>query len=196
MLRRLPTVMGARRLAAVLVGAACFGLLMAAIKGQGAGARDAFGNISAPWLLLSFLAGACFARVRLAALVGLGAALTALAAFYAGESVILDLGRHPWITDLSLTVRAGRFYFIEALLSGPIFGALGGIWARRRSALVAAGVALLFAFEPLIVWADQQRIGGPVGSGELTHYWWMWISEVLVGLTAAALIAAPSRPRR
>jgi hypothetical protein len=37
-----------RKLAVVLGGAACFGLLMAAIKGQGAGARDAFGNISAP----------------------------------------------------------------------------------------------------------------------------------------------------
>jgi hypothetical protein len=32
----------------MFVGAACFGLLMAAIKGQGADARDAFGNLSAP----------------------------------------------------------------------------------------------------------------------------------------------------
>lgn len=168
---------------------------MAAIKGQGAGARDAFGNLSAPWLLLSFIAGACVARVRVAALIGLGAALTALAAFYADESVVLDLGRHPWLTDLSLTVRAGRFYFMEALLSGPIFGALGGVWAKRRSALVAASVALLFAFEPLTVWADHQRIGGPVGSGELTHYRWMWMSEVLVGLTAAVLIAVSTLRR-
>jgi hypothetical protein len=165
---------------------------MAAIKGQGAGARDAFGNISAPWLLLSFLAGACVPRVRLAVVLGLGAALTALAAFYAAESVILDLGRHPWITDLSLTVRAGRIYFIQALLSGPLFGALGGIWAKRRSALVAAGVALLFAFEPLIIWANEQRVGGRVGSGELTQHPWMWISEVLVGLIAAAFIATRS----
>ena len=184
-----------RRLAGVFVGAACFGLLMAAIKGQGAGARDAFGNLSAPWLLLSFIAGACVARVRLAALIGLGAALTALAAFYAGESVILDLGRHPWLTDLSLAVRAGRFYFIEALFSGPIFGALGAVWAKRRSPLVAASVALLFAFEPLTVWADQQRIGGRVGSGELTHYRWMWMSEVLIGVTAAVLIAVPTLRR-
>lgn len=162
---------------------------MAAIKGQGAGARDAFGNISAPWLLLSFLAGACAPRVRLAVVLGLGVALTALAAFYAAESVILDLGRHPWMTDLGLTVRAGRIYFIQALFSGPLFGALGGIWAKRRSALLAAGVALLFAFEPLIIWAETRRIGGGVGSGELTQHPWLWISEVLVGLIAAALIA-------
>jgi len=89
---RFSPVIRGRRLLAVLVGAACFGLLMAAIKGQGADARDAFGNLSAPWLLLSFLAGSCAPRIRVAALVGLAAALTALAAFYIGESLILDLG--------------------------------------------------------------------------------------------------------
>jgi hypothetical protein len=177
----------------VFAGAACFGLLMALVKGQGGGARDAFGNISAPWLLLSFVAGAAVARVRLAALFGLSAALVALAAFYAGESVVLDLGRHPWFTDLGLAMRAGRFYVMEALFSGPVFGALGGIWAKRRSALVAATVALLFAFEPLVVWAEHRQIGGPVGAGELTRYPWLWASEVLVGLSAAALIFASSR---
>ena len=92
-------------------------------------------------------------------------------------------------------MRAGRFYFVEALISGPLFGALGGIWAKRRSALVTVAVALLFAFEPLAVWADQRRIGGPVGAGELTHYRWMWASEVLVGLTSATLIAFPTLRR-
>jgi hypothetical protein len=183
-------MMWARRLAAIAGGAVSFGLLMAAIKGQGAGARDAFGNISAPWLLLSFLAGASFPRVRVAALVGLGAAFTALCAFYAAESVILDLGPHSWMSDLNLTVRAGRGYFLEAMVSGPIFGSLGGVWAKRRSAAAAAFVALLFVCEPLVVWLYQRRTGGSGGTGLLTHYQWMWISEVLLGLTAAALIAA------
>jgi Family of unknown function (DUF6518) len=174
----------------VLVGAACFGLLMAAIKGQGADARDAFGNLSAPWLLLSFVAGACAARIRVAALVGLAAALTALAAFYIGESVILDLGRHSWITDLNLTMRAGRIYFVQAVVSGPLLGGLGGVWAKRRSALVAAAVALLFAFEPLTVWLYERRTGSSGGAGALTHYRWMWIGEVLLGLIAAAFVTA------
>jgi hypothetical protein len=168
---------------------------MATIKGSGAGARDALGNISAPWLLLSFVAGASVVRVRLAALTGLGAALTALAAFYVAESALLDLGAHSWITDLSLTVRAGRFYFVGSVVSGPVFGALGGIWAKRRSATVAACFALLFALEPLAVWASQRRIGGQVGSGELTSYTWMWMGEVMIGLTAATLIGVPALRR-
>jgi hypothetical protein len=81
------------------------------------------------------------------------------------------------------------------LLSGPLFGALGGIWAKRRSALVAAGVALLFAFEPVVIWAKEQRVGGRVGSGELTQHPWMWISEVLVGLIAASFVGVRSLRR-
>ena len=178
-----------RRLAIVLAGAAGFGLLMAVIKGQGAGARDALGNISAPWLLLSFLAGSTFARVRVAALLGLVAALAALAAFYAGESVILDLGPHSWLTDLNLTMRAGGYYFIQGLVSGPIFGALGGLWARRRSATVGVVPALLFALEPLIVLVYQRSTGGsPTEAGLLTHYPWMWATEVLAGVAAVTLI--------
>jgi hypothetical protein len=185
----------ARKLVAVFVGAVCFGLLMATIKGSGAGARDAFGNISAPWLLLSFVAGASVVRVRLAALIGLGAALTALAAFYVAESVLLDLGAHSWITDLSLTVRAGRFYFVGSLVSGPVFGALGGIWAKRRSATVATCLALLFALEPLTLWAYQRRIGGQVGTGALTSYSWMGMGEAIIGLTAATVIVVPGLRR-
>jgi hypothetical protein len=119
----------------------------------------------------------------------------ALAGFYAGESVFLDLGRHSWTTDLSLAMRAGRYYFALALLSGPVFGALGGIWAKRRSVTVAAGVAIVFALEPLIVWSKQRRMGGPVGNGELTHYPWLWAGEVLLGLTAALVIVSRTRTR-
>jgi hypothetical protein len=192
---RLAIVPHVRKPVAVLVGAACFGLSMAAIKGSGAGARDALGNISAPWLLLSFVAGVSVVRVRVAALVGLGAALTALAAFYVAESVLLDLGAHSWIADLSLTVRAGRFYFVGALISGPVFGALGGLWARRRSTILATCLALLFVLEPLTLWAYHRRIGGHVGAGELTSYSWMWVGEVMTGLTAATAIVVPALGR-
>jgi hypothetical protein len=192
---RLAIVPQPRKLTAVLVGAACFGLLMATIKGSGAGGRDAFGNISAPWLLLSFVAGASAVRVRVAALIGLGAALAALAAFYVAESVLLDLGAHSWITDLGLTVRAGRFYFVGSLVSGPVFGALGGIWAKRRSTIVAASLALLFALEPLTVWAYQRRIGRQVGTGALTNHIWMWVGEVIIGLTATTVILVPALGR-
>jgi len=167
---------------------------MAAIKGQGADARDALGNISAPWLALSFVAGAGYARIRLGALVGLVAALIALAVFYMGESFVLDLGRHSWIVDLQLSVRAGRVYFVQALLSGPIFGALGALWAKTRARVFAVAVALLFVFEPVVVWLYERRSGGGGGDGSLTHYPLLWMGEVILGLVVTgALVVRGSR---
>jgi hypothetical protein len=179
-----------RKVGAVIVAAATFGALAALVKGQGGGVRDALGNISAPWLLLAFLAGTVWPRARVAALCGLGATLIALAAFYAAESVILDLGPHSWIVDLQLTFRGGHAYFVEAVLSGPIFGALGGIWARRRSVLAAAAIILAFVGEPLAVWLFQRRAGFSGGSGLLTHYPLMWASEIAIGLAGAIWVGA------
>jgi hypothetical protein len=178
---------GGRRLAAIVFAAVCFGVVMAAIKGQGAGARDALGNISAPWLLVAFLGGAGSRRSRLAALAGLGVTVAALIGFYVAESRVLDLGQHSWLVDLQLTLRAGRVYLLTALLSGPIFGALGGVWARRRSPFAAAAVAVMFACEPLAVWLYQDEQGAG-GAGVMTHYPWLWGGEVLVGVAAATVL--------
>jgi len=46
-----------RKLARILLHAATFGVVMSAVEGHGGGARLAFGNISAPWVLVAFLAG-------------------------------------------------------------------------------------------------------------------------------------------
>jgi hypothetical protein len=184
-----------RSLRTVVLAAVCFGVVMAAIKGQGAGARDAFGNISAPWLLVGFLGGACARRPRWAALAGLATTLAALAGFYAAESRILDLGAHTWVVDLDLTFRAGRVYMLEALLSGPVFGAVGGWWRQRRSVPAAFAVAATFVCEPLVVWAYQHAQGGPSAStGLLTQYPWMWAGEVLVGIAGGVLLVAGGMP--
>jgi hypothetical protein len=182
-----------RRLATVVLAAICFGVVMAAIKGQGSGARDALGNISAPWLLVAFVGGASSRRARSAPLAGLAVTLAALAGFYAAESRLLDLGTHTWLVDLQLTFRAGRVYLLEALLSGPIFGALGGLWAKRRSALAAGVLAAMFVCEPLVVWLYQRSQSPGLssgGSGLLTHYPWMWASEILVGIAGGGLVIA------
>ncbi len=169
-----------------MLAAVWFGIAMAAIKGQGAGARDALGNISAPWLLIAFLAGASSERRRWAPVVGLVATVAALIGFYIAESRLLDLGQHSWLVDLQLTLRAGGVYLLSALVSGPIFGALGGMWASRRSRFAAVAVALMFAAEPVAVWLYQDEQGAG-GVGVLTHYPWIWGSEVLVGVIVATL---------
>src|ERR1700756_123410 len=94
-----------RRLALIMGLAAVFGIAAAWIKGNDIGLRDAIGNLSAVWLLLPFLAGAPAGsrRVSTGALFGLAATLAALVGFYFAESFVLDLGPHPWLTDLALT---------------------------------------------------------------------------------------------
>lgn len=62
-----------------------FGALVALVKGQDPGVRDALGNTSAPWIVLPFIAGRCFARARSAALAGLAVTLVSLLGFYVTE---------------------------------------------------------------------------------------------------------------
>lgn len=174
----------------MLLAATAFGLAMAAIKGQGTGARDALGNVSAPWLLLAFLAGVTVGRRKLlsAAAAGTAASLVALLAFYVAESRLLDLGAHSWLVDLRLAVMAGRIYLATALISGPIFGGLGGIWSRRRSPFVALTVGAMFALEPVAVWLVEHRQGSVASSGLLTQYPWMWSGEIVLGVAGSALL--------
>lgn len=79
-----------RKLARILLLAATFGVVMSAVKGQGGGARLAFGNVSAPRLPVAFLAGSGYPRLGRAATVGLIATLMALVGFYAEQSPIVE----------------------------------------------------------------------------------------------------------
>jgi hypothetical protein len=45
-----------------------------------------------------------------AALVGIATTLAAPFGFYLAGAAILDLGAHPWYTDLKLTLGSGRVY--------------------------------------------------------------------------------------
>jgi hypothetical protein len=178
-----------RKTLVVLAAAAAGGAALAAVKGQGADIRDAIGNMSAPWLLIAFLAGATSRTWKGGAVAGLASTLAALVGFYAAESVILDLGPHSWAVDLQLTLRAGRYYFAQGILSGPLFGALGGLWASKRSAAAAMVVALAFVFEPLVVWAYQRGTALQGNRGALTHYPLVWVTEVCLGVAGIVLIA-------
>lgn len=184
-----------RRVFVVVLAAALFGLTMAIIKGQGTGVRDALGNVSAPWLLLAFVAGSTAGRRRLvsAAAAGTAASIAALFAFYATESRLLALGAHSWLVDFGLAVTAGRIYMATALVSGPIFGVLGGVWSRRRSPLVGLVVGATFVLEPLAVWLVEDWQGSVASSGLLTEYPWMWIGEITLGLAGSALLVRPRK---
>jgi hypothetical protein len=145
-------------MAGVLIGAAVFGVGISLIKGSGGGARDVIGNASAPWLLLPFVAGAVAGERRLAraALIVLLASLVAVIGFYTAY-VLVVLGIRPRsVSDfVHLALVSGARWLLLGAISGPVFGALGGWWQRRRSLVIGLLAACLLLFEPPVwlVWA-------------------------------------------
>lgn len=141
-----------RRLAIVITASFFFGVVMSIIKGNDADIRDAIGNLCAPWMLLPFLSSVFAKKYRIiqAAIVGFLASTCALIGFYFANSFVLDLGPHPWLVKVGLTLRSGFFYYKLSLLSGPVFGALGGWYIRRKACTPALLMALLFVLEPFV----------------------------------------------
>ena len=151
------------RLGAVLLGAFAFGVLAAWAKGQNTDGvaqvsqlRNAFGNLSTPWLLVAFFAGLQWSRLRDGAVVGLAATLCALAGFYLLSTLVENLGGHGFLGDLRLELSSNRAYFEGGVITGPIFGALGAWQSQRRrrsTARTSLLVGGLLIAEPLVLLA-------------------------------------------
>lgn len=176
---------------AIVLTAATFGVAVAVLKGSDAGLRDAIGNISAPWVLLPYFAGTLNRGLIRGALMGGATSLAALTGFYVAEAFVLDLGGHPVLSNLALTLDAGRLYFIAGLVTGPPLGALAGISARHRRAMSAVVVALALAGEPLAVfaWLRSQGIAA-ADTGFVVQYPALWMGEVALGLLSAVVVAS------
>ena len=182
------------RIALIVAISAVFGVLVAWIKGNGAGLADAVGNISAPWLLLPFLAGAAASsrRALLGAVYGLIATLAALTAFYFAESFVLDLGQHSWLTDLSLTMRASVYYAERGVVTGPVFGALGQWWLLCRSTAAASLIAAAFVLEPVAWWLYGLRLGGGAAY-PVPGYPALWLGEIGIGIAGFVMLRRLAR---
>jgi hypothetical protein len=183
----------ARLLALLLLAAIAFGALVAVIKGQDVGTRNALGNMSAPWVVVPFLAGALYSRPWQAALIGIATTLAAFFGFYLAEAAVLDLGPHPWYVDLKLTLGSGHVYEIWGTPVGLLYGILGWLWASRSSAAAAVAVGLAFVTEPLIVFA--LAAANIWEGGGLLSYPWVWGTEVAIGVVAIAYTVAKNQTR-
>ncbi len=139
-----------RRLAVIITASLFFGVVMSIIKGNEDDIRGAIGNVCAPWLLLAFLSSVFAKKYRIiqAVIVGFLASIGALIGFYFANSFVLDLGPHPWLVKVGLTLRSGLFYYELSFISGPVFGALGGWYIRHKALTPALLMALLFVLEP------------------------------------------------
>jgi hypothetical protein len=133
--------------------------------------------LSAPWLVLSFVAGATQRNPRRAALLGLACTYAALVGY--GLMTISPLeNAHITVATVRGFLYSERAVFIGGIVTGPLFGWFGQQWRTRRAiagALVTAGALCL---EPL-----ARRVSiNPIRDRSI------WVAEVAVGLALAAAV--------
>lgn len=148
--------------------------------------------LSAPWLVLPFLAGWTQRQPKRAAMLGLACTLAALLGY--------GLMTLSPIEGAELTVAAARGFVLSSslvivggLFTGPLFGWLGNRWRKDRAWLGALAVAGAVCLEPLA------RVAA--GDAYAIDFRVVWVAEVAVGLamvvyTAVGAHAAQPRSAR
>jgi hypothetical protein len=206
------------RLVLVVAGGFAYGFLTAHLPSSPSGSRMWAGNLSAPYLLLPFVAGALLPRrATLAAAGGALASAAAIVGFYdvldvgdvtaasvgapastTARQLVLDAyGR--WFSTFLLGVPGGTPWLSIALVSGCLLGLVGFTWRTTRAWWLAAAVGAAFLLEPvasLVVLPVVQhiRFGMAVGGYSLApENLVLWSAEGLIG---AALVAGALALRR
>jgi Family of unknown function (DUF6518) len=105
-------------------------------------------SLSAPWLVLAFLAGATQREPRRAVLVGLGCTYAALAGYLLLTDSPLE-GAHYSVANLRGFLVSNIAVVAGGLLTGPLFGWFGQRWRTRRALLGALASAAALCLEPL-----------------------------------------------
>jgi hypothetical protein len=203
------------RLALIVVGGFLYGWCTAHLPASPSGTRMWAGNLSAPYLLLPFLAGALLPRrATLAAIGGSLASASAIAGFYdlltVGDVTAASVGAPPtttarqlvldaygrWFSTFLLGVPGGTPWLSIALVSGCLLGTVGFAWRTTRRWWLAAPVGAAFLLEPvgsLVVLPVVQRIRFGVASPGYSlspENLLLWSVEALVGIgfVATALL--------
>jgi hypothetical protein len=136
-------------------------------------------GLSAPWLVLPFVAGMTQKRPRRAMALGLVVTVAALVGYFAmTQSPANGVPLDRFFPQISTMVRTGYnpLWIIGGIVSGPLYGFLGQRWRVARSWVSAALVACALCFEPLV--------RGVVGM--LSPHPMVWAIEVAIGLVLAA----------
>lgn len=132
--------------------------------------------LSAPWVVLPFMAGMTQRDPRRGALVGLACTYAALLG-YAVMTLSPIENAHPTLALIRGFIISERLVLIGGIFTGPLFGWFGQQWRMRRWMLGALITGAALCLEPL---ARKVTIN-PI------TYRDVWIGEVAVGL---ALVVA------
>jgi Family of unknown function (DUF6518) len=204
------------RFLVVLLAAFAFGLFAAWAKGQNTDAlslmsqiRADLGNLSTPWLLVPFAAGVLLPSRWGSAVAGLAATAAALVGFYLLTTLVIDLGGHGFLADFRTELMANRYYLEGGIVTGPLFGFLGGWWRRSVSLPALVLVGILLVAEPVVLLGmdalgamgltTASNLPGPLrilpgwqlslDSGAVTLA--VYAVELLVGIVLAAVVLVP-----
>jgi hypothetical protein len=140
--------------------------------------------LSAPWLVLPFVAGATQRDPRRAALLGLACTYAALLGY---GLMTLSPVEHAHLTSATLRgfLVSERMVLVGGIVTGPLFGWFGQQWRTRRAVAGALVTAAALCLEPL---ARRATID-PIRDRDV------WLVEVAAGLAlgAAVVVARYSR---
>jgi hypothetical protein len=127
-------------------------------------AASTVSGMSAPWLLLPFVAGVTCHAARRSALAGLVSSVFAVAGYTAMIISPVE-GAHP-VGALLATPRSQLVWFLAAMVSGPVYGVLGYRWRAFRSRLAAVLATGPLLLEPIAGFLKFGRWS----SGDLAGY--------------------------
>lgn len=139
-------------------------------------------GMSAPWLLVPFVAGLTQDRERRAVALGLVVTLAALLGYFVMSHSPLEGGRVvDWVPRVVRMITTGYnpLWIAGGLVTGPVFGLFGQRWRTRRSWISAVAVTIALCLEPLARIAAGMDLDSAA----------VWVVEVAVGVVAAMAFA-------
>jgi hypothetical protein len=131
--------------------------------------------LSAPWVVLPFVAGATQRDPRRGALVGLACTYAALLGYAIMTLSPLE-NAHLTVATFRGFLVSERLVLVGGIVTGPLFGWFGQQWRTRRRLVGALVTAAALCLEPLARKATINPI----------TYRDVWIGEVAIGLALAA----------
>jgi hypothetical protein len=146
-------------------------------------------GMSAPWLILPFVAGLTQERARRAMALGLAVTVAAVVGYIAIAHSPMEgvpISRFFSRVFTQITTDYNPLWIVGGLMTGPLYGFLGHRWRVARSWISAVLVAGALCFEPVA--------RGLVGM--LSRHAIVWGVEIALGIAAAvyfALLIATSR---
>ena len=133
--------------------------------------------LSAPWLLLAFVAGCTQRDPRRAALLGFGCTAAALLGYFLLTDSPTE-GAHYTVANARGFFVSEHLVLLGAVVTGPLFGWFGQQWRVHRRIAGALVTAAALCLEPLVRRASVDPI----------RYRSVWVAELVAGLVLVGAV--------